>query len=89
MALPKYRIVKGPWNKETKKWDAEYGAVWEKEWPDGGVSLTVQFKESPPTGEFLKMIEVKRKTVEPPFQQALDIAQNGNNDPLDVDDVPF
>lgn len=66
--LPKYRIVKGPWDKDSRKWAAEYGAVWEKHWEDGGVSLSVSFKEAPPVGEFLKMIEVRtKKKDEAPF----------------------
>lgn len=62
---PVYEIVKGPWDKENKRWAAKYGAIWKKEWPDGGTSYSVKFTESPPAGEFLRMIEVRQRKAKP------------------------
>lgn len=89
---PKYRIVAGKWDKEAKKWSGgEFGAIWENVWPDGGTSYSVKFKEAPPVGEYLKMIEINKSRTKSPFQEAqkiIDESRGEMKDGLD-DDIPF
>lgn len=58
--MPCMKIVKRPWNKDTKKWTEEYGAVWEKTWDDGNKSYSVKFSKAPPTDEFVQLVMMKQ-----------------------------